>query len=168
MWEHACKMGVGEECRLKIYEQRVNRKVSESSMNAGEKPVQIIGPRLCCICSCLCRQYYYLSIWHINPFTPNAIHFATDSQSSRYTENIFGRFALLGARKKTLFLQDPTPLSRDLFDFKRKGKWVVRKLLHTSKKKLRNLRHSQNMSVTTAISSSNSEILSLNHTQQIQ
>jgi len=113
-------------------------------------------------------QFDTLTLSHQTQFTLRQTNSQTDSQSSRYTENIFGRFALLGARKKKPFLKDPTPLSRDLFDFKRKGEWVVRKILHTSKKKLRNLRHSQNMSVTTAISSSNSEILCLNHKQQIQ
>ena len=41
------------------------------------------GPtaRLCCICFCLFRQYYYLSIVQINVFRPNSSPSATDSLS---------------------------------------------------------------------------------------
>jgi hypothetical protein len=71
------------------------------------KLVQITGARrsgtgpgagLCCVCFSLSRWYDYLSIVQISAFRPSLSHSASESQSFRFSVNIFSRSAVAWGR----------------------------------------------------------------------
>jgi len=63
------------------------------------------------MCSCLYRQYHYLSIVQSKLFRPSSRHSATESRYFRFILKICSRSALAGGGLKNLFRQCPKPLS---------------------------------------------------------